>query len=463
VRRFVTFAFLALALSAPSPAAVYHVRPGGSDEACDGKVDADHETADASRRCAWRHPGHGATRLRAGDTLRIHAGRYPAFDIPHLRADADRPTIIEGDPNDAVEDVIVDADGGDWTIRSVGGRSTSTPTENLVLRNLRLVAGTRAAVRLEQNHRAVLLEGLLALPEDLGSLRGRMGSPRTAFIWSGGSHLGNDLEVRGVQVTGHRSVCLPLRGSGPICGTDSGFIFNNGHGARIHDNTVKNLLGGFYNESGNDTIIEENTLENSACDADDGCIQVYNDRRTIVRRNLFVHVTPVDGRGLVRLRRSNSGKQPPSAAVYNNTFIGNPEFPFGSLRRNGLVVAPPSAPSSYDEFVAVNNVFLNYANEAAGADSAAILIQKCPDRLLVRNNAFWNISGDKRVSVTDAVCRESGTDHPEVTADPMLEDGYEPRSSSPLCGAGTSFTAWDGDEADSWIGARRGACSSGDR
>jgi len=415
----------------------YHVRMDGSDTGCTGLANAPDPGSGSGQACAFRTPQKAVNSLTPGDDVMLHQGTYARFTIPaSFQATASNRTVIEGDPTVSRELITIQSGGAQNAIYSAGGPTSSSRTRFLTFQHFNPEGGTRFSMQFDQEHEDLILRDLYF--DNFPSICCRQSSPRASALRI---QIGDRVLIEDIEFVGDLNVSQYN-----LSGTDAMTMFVDGDNNIVRRVVSRNFLGTFYQENGNSNIIEDNIVTDSVCDGDDGCIQIYNDTNTIVRRNLFLDVVPIDGFAVVKMR---GGVNPPSSQVYNNTFIGKPGAPTG-LRKNAFWIH--SAGGGGGPTVVFNNIFMGFGSDGH-ADGAAVLLSACPTSIQVDYNLYWQNAANSDFANL-AGCSGSFNGN-SVTADPQLDPTtHAPVTGSPACGAGTTaFVAWDGDRSDPHIGA----------
>ena len=472
-------------------ATLWVVRPDGSDADCTGVVDAN--SVDAPD-CAFATISHAfettitgqraaGFSCSAGDDVTVAAGTFAEnVSFPTSCSGASNGSEVLGEAGRVVLDgvgatTVVGLGSGESSI-FLGNSSSGARHKNITIRQMKVKAGTRAAIGCRESGTAaarycseVTIEDVTF--SDLSALTLGADSASTPnaiiqFPFEGTSNDDNILLQR-LTIDGDESNCVSLVTSPAgvrACGSNATAVYAQGPNTILQDSTARDLQGQFA-RLGRKAIIQGNTLTNVWGRGDDGVIQVYNNPHIIVRRNVFNGVMAVDtSYGVVRMRRRNDQAATPSMAVYNNTFIAPADTCSGptdscdantigsAINRVAVRNNKGDLAARQGEMSVYRNIFVGYG----GANFRAIHIDgtSCPEPLRVWSNLFYDNDG---TILGSASCPAIFMDDPNAPqANPTLTD-FEPAFPGPCCTPpGPEYTAWDGDVTSPWVGALAGDC-----
>jgi len=434
----------------------YFVRPDGDDARCDGSSAAawSQPARPQASPCAFRTLGRAMQKLKGGDDLQIGAGVYQErLVLPAgLAGSESDPTIIAGDPAASRRDVVIAGIPGEIdTIHSPGGM-----TQFLTLRHLRFRAGARFGIHLAGAHQDITLTDLEVTPEDFPA------SPAICCRLKGDESAAlirirdGRLQTTRITITDSRFVGPESPGENGVPGADASTMFIQATRTRISRVESRRFLGAFAGEISHNSIVEECIIGETTCSDFDGCVSSYNDRDIIVRRNVFHDMAPSVVFSAIKVRRNPRQRPEAGVIAYNNTFIGLP-----GTRENLPEIAanwhqPTESSGVSGHSVFINNLMIDMGNPRTNRPNYgyAVRLAHCPESLRLDHNGYWKSAAGQDF-INAAECPGATWNAHSVRADPQLDAGFMPAAGSPLCAGGdASYTAWDGDKASPWIGAR---------
>lgn len=509
--------FILLFCASVVGATTYYVRTDGSDSACSGLVDAAAGVDDPN--CAFATVQNCVNQTNWCSTdgrCQIGAGTFPGMvTLPDpCRGTSGHPWILDGAGR---TDTIIDpADTSEQSgIRFGGQYDTTNATQFGVISDMQVNAGFQSAISchyyLTQNHGVCNNITIQRVDfRDFGNMvrhsaegTGGLTVPDSIIVFSrpptsvGGaaSGLHADILIDDILLDGDQAdECFNLGGTSGIhfCGSDAPGIYANTSYVTISNSTFQDSLGQVA-RLGDHSIFEGNTVSHMMCDGDDGCIQVYNGNEVIIRRNLFYHSSPsgaaAEALSVVKCRRTNTSQPETDCHVYNNTFIGEGVNGWGShstntvcsgttsscpansmgtgiKRRAFSVTNPDSHPTPWGQLDLVRNIFVNYIGPAGGSMGVNINPgdpSSCPSPTYLRGNIYFNNQDsvhDPQACIDNWAApdddpsvefeREPGLNRTTLAPSSYLSNACNP--------AGSGYTAWDDDTADSWAGYTAGSC-----
>jgi len=505
MRRLLLAALVAFLLSpllmlAPAWAAddTWFVRTNGHDTNCDGTTADPDDGAGGDTTCAFltiQKAVNQTAFCSDGDNVNIGAGTFNevvTFPTVCQCPSASNRCVIDGAGSGST---IVDPGAGQAAF-IIGNTGSANRTRFVEFSDMHVKGGTDAGILCDVNanycseiwvHDALFTGFTQMAAADivigLGFARTSYEGCTLAVALAGGD--GNLVED--VTIDGDETSCDSYVGQlggtngANLCGSDVFGIGGGGCAAIVRDSTFKDLTGTVIRPQ-NYGIIEGNYFEHVWCRGDDGCLQNYNQKQVIVRRNIWYHTASANTQFAVhRMRRtvSGGGSKEPSMADYNNTVIHEdgdhgsgpqsctgtstscpPNTTGANLTTRYAMSTPDSTGTGpYGEFRMINNILVGFYSTLASSgvlqtvDGGSPSI--CPSPCEIDGNVFF-IAGDP-IQVETCSC----TTQSETEEDPLLDSNFAPTSGSPACDNAASYTAWDGDTADMWAGKLQGVCSGG--
>lgn len=501
---------------------IYYVRPGGNN-ACNGLSSA----TGSSGTCAWATVNFGINAIQPGDTLTIMAGTYNENIVRSTALSSSvLTTTIQGDPNNA--DVGDPNNGGSYGANSINIEGTGSPAvvmtfsgglRNVVFKHFRVHGGTRSLMQLSLGSELDIKWEDVTFDDNPGTLSYWNGTQDMAMMlflspFAGGvgarrSEVSNCRFLGDTTNDGIGSGNVSHPGTignvnSPFVTSVAGAIIHGGNNAHIgygppteglwtHDSIFSNLGTWVIGQGQSDSIFERNWIGYGLGDGDDGMLQYYNDRGSIVRDNVFFKNCPMTNHGMINTRSTpdvnpgDCGGKASSLEVVGNTFIMDSSC-HPTTMSNGIAIFRGDQCQNGQanlNTAAVNNLFVGDWGDP-NRQAAAITFNpasgtgQCPGggKGFYIDHNLWDTPQTKRnlvayiltnacpfpvtPSAIDSDPGAGGTYDYVGAGDYQgsagLTASYAPAlSSSPAC-SGRVYVMEDGTASNGWIGALQGAC-----
>ena len=518
-RLFIALSVVAFGLGVVG-ATTYYVRTDGNNSTCNGLQDGADPNAPNCAFATIQYCVNQSGFCVADGRCQVGVGTFPEMVVLPIpcQGTSGHPWVIDGASRTTT---IIDPDAATQStgIR-MGGNTDAQASAYGTISDMQVNAGYQSAISChwagDTTHE--LCNNITIQRVDFrefGTMRVHTaeaaGSTPDALIIfstnSSGTVLEGNILIDDILVDGNTAdACLNFptdsySGGAHLCGSHAPGVYGNRSYITIQNSTFKNTLGQVARLLDH-AIFQGNTLSEVMCDGDDGCLQLYNARFVIIRRNLFYHVNQsgvaYDVLTPIRMRRTRDTQPITSAEIYNNTFVGEGTNGWGvhdgtaggtpptttictgatsacpvnsigtTIRRKAIDYGSPDFhPAPGGPTAIVRNLFINQPGQQGQSFSVLITPGQngsCPTPLYLRGNIYFNV----RDSVHDPLgCITSwiGDDDPSTvfSRDPginrvtLLPDSPNDAACAPY---GTGYTAWDGDTADQWAGYAKGSCTS---